>query len=82
MSMVVKFTHQLGKKFPRAALHPAGIGHLRGRPGLMCPRIISTDLDGLCCNVIDGPPASADHLSRLEEEGWRDGEAEGLGGLE
>ena len=33
MIMVVKFTHQLGKKFPREALHPAGIGHLRGRPG-------------------------------------------------
>jgi hypothetical protein len=29
MSMVVEFTHQLGKKFPRAALHPAGIGHLQ-----------------------------------------------------
>jgi hypothetical protein len=32
MRKVVKFTHQLGKKFPRAALHPAGIGHLRGHP--------------------------------------------------
>ena len=30
MSMLVKFTHQLGKKFPREDLHPAGIGHLRG----------------------------------------------------
>src|SRR6266540_2263636 len=30
--MVVKFTHQLGKKFPREDLHPAGIGHLRGHP--------------------------------------------------
>jgi hypothetical protein len=33
MMMVVKFTYQLGKKFPREDLHPAGIGHLRGRPG-------------------------------------------------
>jgi hypothetical protein len=32
MMMVVKFTHQLGKKFPREDLHPAGIGHLRGHP--------------------------------------------------
>jgi hypothetical protein len=30
MRRVVKLTHQLGKKFPRAAIHPAGIGHLRG----------------------------------------------------
>jgi hypothetical protein len=32
MMMMVKFTHQLGKKFPREDLHPAGIGHLRGHP--------------------------------------------------
>jgi hypothetical protein len=32
MSMVVKFTHQLGKKFPHEDLHPAEIGHLRGSP--------------------------------------------------
>src|SRR4029453_14715711 len=25
---------------------------------------------------------SADHLGRLEEEGWRDGQAQGLGGLQ
>jgi len=32
-----------------------------------------------CHTVLEG---LADHLSRLEEEGWRDGEAEGLSGLE
>ena len=31
--LMVKFTHQLGKKFPCEDLHPAGIGLLRGRPG-------------------------------------------------
>ena len=33
MSIVVKFTHQLSKKFPNEDIHPAEIGHLRGRPG-------------------------------------------------
>jgi hypothetical protein len=47
-----------------------------------CPRIVSTDVDGFICKAIDGAPASADHLSRLEEEGWRDGQVEDLGGLE
>jgi hypothetical protein len=46
---------------------------------LECPRIVSTDLDASSCKVIDGPLASADHIGRLEEEGWRDGQAQGLG---
>jgi hypothetical protein len=33
MILMGKFTHQLGKTFPGEDLHPAGIGHLRGRPG-------------------------------------------------
>ena len=41
------------------------------------PRIVYTDLTGLCCKVLDGLPMSADDLGRLEQEGWRDREAEG-----
>jgi hypothetical protein len=47
-----------------------------------CPRIVYTDLNGLFCKVLDGPLMSADDLIGLEEEGWGDGEAQGLGGLE
>jgi hypothetical protein len=47
-----------------------------------CPRIAYTDLNSLFCKVLDGPRRSADHLGRLEEQGWRDGEAECLGGLQ
>jgi len=55
---------------------------------LECPLILYTDLDrswllaGLSCKVADGPLTSANHLSRLEEEGCRDSQAEGLGGFE
>jgi hypothetical protein len=39
-------------------------------------------VDDLTCKAIDGPPASADHLGRLEEEGWGDRQAELRGRLE
>jgi hypothetical protein len=42
------------------------------------PRIYSTDVDVFICKVIDGPPASADHVGLLEE-GRGSGEAQGLG---
>src|SRR5262245_9172419 len=47
------------------------------------PRITkSAQEPGLSCKVADCPLTSANHLSRLEEEGWPDGQAEGLGGFE
>jgi hypothetical protein len=51
-------------------------------PAVECPPIVSTDVDGLSCQVADGPLTSANHPGRLKEEGWRDGQAEGLGGVE
>src|SRR5262245_42591938 len=51
-------------------------------PIMKCPRIVYTDLNGLFCKVLDGPLMSADDLSRLEEEGRRDGQPQVLGGLE
>jgi hypothetical protein len=51
-------------------------------PIVECPRVGSTDVDVSCRKMIDGPPESADHLGRLEEEGWGDGEAQRRGGLE
>jgi hypothetical protein len=47
---------------------------------MVYPRIVSTDLDGFIYKAIDCPPASPEHLVGLEEEGWRDGQAQGLGG--
>jgi hypothetical protein len=62
--------------------------HLR-RAGsrLECPRIMSTDVDDLTCKThltVEGIRrcGSADHLGRLDEEGWRDRQAQGLGGLQ
>jgi hypothetical protein len=54
---------------------------------LECPRIMSTDLTDLTRKThltVKGIRrcGSADHRIRLEEEGWRDGQAQGLGGLE
>jgi hypothetical protein len=37
---------------------------------------------GLCCKVINGPPASANHLIRQEEQRWRHGDPQCLSGLE
>ena len=36
----------------------------------------------LFCKVIDSPPASADNLVGLDEEPWRNGEAQSLSGLQ
>ena len=49
---------------------------------LKCPRIVYTDLNGLSCKVIDASRRSADDLGRLEQEGWQDGEAQRLSGLQ
>jgi hypothetical protein len=46
------------------------------------PRIVSTDLDVLICKAINGLPASADDVGRLEEEHWGNGEAQRLRGLQ
>jgi hypothetical protein len=50
--------------------------------GTVCPQIGSTDLDALICKAINRPPASANHLARLEEQGWGNGKAEDLGSLQ
>jgi hypothetical protein len=46
------------------------------------PRIVYTDLSGLFCKVLDGPLRSADDFVGLEEEGWRDRQAQRLDDLE
>jgi hypothetical protein len=46
------------------------------------PWMVDTDVNGVCCKGLDSPLTSADHVGRLEEEDWGDGQAERLGGLE
>ena len=49
---------------------------------MVYPRIVYTDLDDLTYKAIDGLPALADHLGRLEENCRGNREAEGVGGLQ
>ena len=70
MILMAKFTHQLGKKFSGEDLHPAGIGHLRGRPAKHHPLYLGLPL----------------HLERVTMEVWISGQCvysilAGSGGL-
>ena len=49
---------------------------------MVCPQLFSTGLDSKYCKGIDGPPVSTNLFSRLEEEGWGQGEVQRLDGLQ
>src|SRR5262245_48871534 len=70
-----------------ASSSPRGFPRLIVQAGVVCPQIVYTDVNGFICKrplAVETPDvaASADDLGGLEEEGWRNGEAERLSSLE